>query len=460
MSRVAISSDLPPERDGDHVASIVGLIIVVPQKYPGPGRGPVGRCSAIPGRGAVVKQKLVGEEQDVASSDVNLKTDEPNRIWFAHSPFKALIFTLVGAGFAWFSWRFISEEELVRIFFLGFSLLFVVVGMLGVFWRMEVDIDLVGRRVRFRKGLWPAPETSYRLLDEAEVVLTMKYRPSGSKSKSRVPWWFVSLKFSGESKGTRIFASANELDGYRKWEYYAKRLKLDAVDATTEDPQKSAWRNLDENLSARSSEVRPVPRRNPAPPAGSAIELLFNRGRREILLPATGFGLGLVFMLVFGGIFAAMGSAVLLAKAGIIHTAVEGSDAALMIVPPVFILVGLGIMWLGIQGSYSATVIGVENGELFVEYLAFGKRSGRKAIAIAEIESVSLAGDVSSRGRTGGNLSVGGVAIGRRKYRERENAVVVRSDGEILRFGSCLPQADRAWLADACHYAAVKGQLP
>lgn len=170
--------------------------------------------------------------------------------------------------------------------------------------------------------------------------------------------------------------------------------------------------------------------------------------------------MGLIFMLLFGGAFFAIGGCALLASIGVFDMQVQGSEAAVMIVPPVFVLAGLGIVWLGVRGSYSAMIVGVENSTLFTENLAFGRRSGRKSIQLANIESGSVGSDVRSRRRTGGGIRVGGVAVGVGKYRERENEVVVRSDEKILRFGGALTEAEKTWLADACYYATLRAELP
>ncbi|MFL2545843.1 MAG: hypothetical protein ACJ0SL_00485 [Candidatus Rariloculaceae bacterium] len=320
----------------------------------------------------------------MASADVVLKHDEPNRLSFAHSPLRSLTFALVSFGFTALCYFVINDAPAVRWGFVGFSLLFVAAGIAGVFWRLELDIDLAMRKVRIRRGMWPATKTTYRSLDEAdEVWLTMKFRSSGSKNKNKnknkSPWWFVSLKFPEEKKGIRIAASSSAVDGYERCEHYATRLQLDAVDATDKKSlTRKSWERLDENLMRLPREERPESEHVPHPPAGSSIELLWSTGGREILLPALGFSGGLVFLAAFGGIFAAIGSLALMATQGVINMPIEGSDTALMIVPPVFIVVGLGIIWLGIKGSYSATVIGVEGASLYKEYAAFGKRSGRK----------------------------------------------------------------------------------
>lgn len=396
----------------------------------------------------------------MANADVTLRVDEPSRLVFAHAPASAAWFTLISIGFTWACWRFIpAEEGFVRWVFVGFCLLFVIAGVFGIFWRHELDIDLDSRRVRVRRGFWPAPKLSNRGLDEADGLwLTMDYRSSGSKSKRKVPWWFVRLKFAGEKKGTRLFVTRDETQGYAKWEHYAERLRLDAVDATGDAPQRKSWEALDEKLVSPGREDRHVS--VPTPPSGTVIKTRSNRGWKEVLLPAPGFNRGLVFLVLFGGAFAALGTAVLLAVLGIIDMEVQGSEAAMAIVPPVFVLVGLGVIWLGVVGSYKETIVGVASGELFIEGLAFGKRSGRRAIPLADIESVSVAGDVRSRHRTGVNVKIGGMRLGNRKYREREDEIVVRADQKILRFGSSLPEADRVWLADACHYAVVEGRLP
>lgn len=397
----------------------------------------------------------------MTSADVSLKSDRPSRLRFAHSPLKAAAFTLISLGFAVACWYLIRDEQVARMLFTGFALLFVFAGVFGIFWRMEMDIDLVNRRVRIRRGMWPAPKTRIRSLDDADGVwLTMEYRSSGSKSKRKVPWWFVSLKFPEERRGTRIFAARTELEGYRKLEHYARRLQLDAVDGTAEQLRRRSWQQLDEKVGSQKIEADSARVASPEPPPDSNIELISNHGRKEILLPAAGFNGGLVLLALFGGVFIVLGAGVLLAAAGAVDVQVEGSKVALMTVPPVFILAGAGIIWLGIRGSYSATVVGVSNGALFVDHLAFGKRSGRRSIPLADIESIGIGGDVRSRHRVGFRSQIGAVGIGGGRYRERQSEVVVRSDQQILRVGSRLTDAERAWLADACRHAAVEGRLP
>lgn len=398
----------------------------------------------------------------MASADVVLKQDQGNRLFFAYSPMRALAFAVVSLGLTWVCWNFIEDEPIVRYGATAFTLLFVLAGVGGFFWRMELDIDLGRRRVRTRRGMWPSPKTRERGLDEADGIwLDMEYRSQGSKrNRRKVPWWFVSLKFPDEKKGTRLFATRGEVEGYRKWEYYAERLKLDAVDATAEQPQRQSWQELDDKLTAQSRESTETPVSTSTPPADSKVEVFYDGGRKEIRLPPPGFNVGLVFLSLFGGAFAALGGGGLFASLGLIDVPVQGSPWAVRIVPPVFLLIGLGIVWLGIKGSYSALVIGVERGALFVEQLAFGRRSARRSVPLAEIESVSVAGDVRSRRRTGGYVKIGGVALGGRRFRERDSEVVVRSDRRILRFGSALSDPEKAWLADACRYATVRGQLP
>jgi hypothetical protein len=399
----------------------------------------------------------------MSSADVNLKIDQPDRMRFAHSPPRALVFAVIAGGFAWLCWHYVSDAPVARYALTGFALLFVIVGVLGFFWRLELDIDLVNRSVRMRRGFWPAAKIRQRRLDEADgVYLRMEYRSSGSKNNRRkVPWWFVSLKFPDEKKGTRIHATASEVVGYQQWERFAKRLQLDAVDATEKGSEtRKSWDDLDENLVEQSARGLEAPRRDPNPPPDSGLELIFNRGRKEILIAPLGFNKGLVFLFLFGGIFTALGTFVLLSVLGVIDVPVSGSKAALYIIPPVFILVGIGIVWLGVKGSYSATIIGVANGSLFSENLAFGKRSGRQAIPLANIESVEVAGDVSSKSLRGARVKIGGVPIGHRNYRNRKDEIVVRGDSTILRFGQSLGDTARVWLARACRYAAVNGQLP
>jgi hypothetical protein len=400
----------------------------------------------------------------MGSADVNLKVDQQDRLLFAHSPMRALVFAVIAGGFAWASWHYSGDAGAFRYAFTGFAMLFVVIGVLGVFWRLELDIDLSTRSVRLRRGFWPATKSTHRSLDEAEgVVLRMEYRSSGSKgNKRKVPWWFVGIQFPEEEKATRIFATTKEVDAYEKWEYFAKRLKLDAINATEPAAvERKGYRELDAKLSSQSpTENAERPRRDPTPPQGSGLEVRFDGHQKEIVIPAVGFSGGLVFLFLFGATFAAMGTLPLLAQFGILDIEVSGSDAVLAIVPPIFILAGLGIIWLGIKGSYSTMHISVRSGELVTEIMAFGRRSGHKSVVLANVESVGISGDVQSRRRKTGHIKIGGVAFGNRGYQERKKEIVVRADGGILRFGRSLNDAARIWLGNACRYAVVHGQLP
>lgn len=398
----------------------------------------------------------------MASADAALRIDEPDRLAFAHWPLSAVIFTLISIGFTWLCWSAIHDSSLTRYALTGFALIFVVAGILGIFWRLEVDIDLARRRVRIRRGFWPAPKTYERALDEADgIYLQLEYRGSDTgNAKRRVPCWFVSLKFPDEKNGTRIYASRNELDAYGKWELFARRLELDAVDATSGAPERVDWRRLDENVAARVDAAGDRDGRPPPQPARSKIAVLRTGAHTELQLPRLGFNSGLVFIVLFGAAFIALGGGAVVASLGLIDTEVQGSQWAVRLVPPVFVLAGLAIVWLGIWGSYRSVIVGVERGALYTENIVFGRRYGRKSVPLAEIESITVGGDVRDRRQTGARVRVGGLTLGRKKYRDRESEVVVRSDERILRFGGSLHQADQVWLADACRYASIRGRLP
>ena len=398
----------------------------------------------------------------MASADAPLRLDKPDRIRFAHSPLSALMFTVISLAFAWLCWNYIQDSQAIRIGFTAFALLFVAVGLLGIFWRLEIDIDLRRRRATIRRGFWPNPKERNRTLDELEGIgLSLKYRSSGTKnSKRKAPWWYITLKFSGDQKGTDVFVSANERAAYERWEYIAKRLQVDAIDNTSESPQRRDWQHLDTSLQSKVQQEVDSRTRPPEQPADSKVTILEQGSQKELLLPRLGFNGGLVFVLLFGSAFAALGAGALLANFGVLDMDVEGGTLAMTIIPPVFILVGLGTMWLGISGSFSSLVVGIENGLLYTEYLGFRMRSGRKSVALAEIESLDIGGDVRSRQRSGRRMTIGGLTLGSNRYRDRENEVVVRSDKQILRFGSSLGEADRAWVADVCRYATARGKFP
>ena len=397
----------------------------------------------------------------MAAADVSLKLDTKDRLLFAHSPMRALVFALVSLGFTAICWFAIRDSDPIRYGFTAFSLLFVAAGVAGTFWRMELDVDLLRRRVRQVRGMWPNPLTTSRSLDEADGVwLTMEYRSSGSQGNRRkVPWWFVSLRFPDEKKGTALFATRREVEGYQQWEDYARRLELPAVDATDQEAERRDWASLDESMAERSNNgatTAPVP----VQPVGSAAEFRTANGRRELVLPPLGFSGGLVVLVLFGGAFTAMGAGPLLASLGFIDMRVQGSEAALLLIPPIFLLMGGGIIWLGIKGSFSSTVLGVTAGALYMEQVTFGRRSGREEIRLDEVESIEVSGDVRSRRRRASFVRIGGVSVGRKAHRERDCEIVLRSDRKILRFGSFLSDPEQEWLADVCRFAAHYGRLP
>jgi hypothetical protein len=397
----------------------------------------------------------------MASADVSLQLETQDRIRFAHSPLKAFFFALISVVFMLLCWFSIRDAEMIRYGFTAFSLLFVIVGILGVFWRSEIDIDLVRRRVRQIRGMWPNPKVTLRNLDDADGIwLSIEYRSSGSKkgSKRKVPWWFVSLKFPDEKTGTRLFATRREVEGYQKWEHYANRLEVTAVDGTAEVAARKDWTKLDENVAVQTANDKAPA--TPRKPPKSRVEVITQGTHREFVLPPLGFSGGLIFLALFGGAFVVMGGGAVLAKLGVIGMQIQGSEAAILMVPPIFVLAGLGIIWLGIKGSYSSLVLGVEGRELYTERLAFGKRSGRETILLAAIESIDVADDVRSRRRDGGYIKIGGVSVGTNRYRARESEIVLRSDQKILRFGESLSTAEQEWLADVCRFAVHHLRLP
>ena len=389
-----------------------------------------------------------------------LKIDEPQRLLFAHSPVAAFFFTLIGAALGWVCWVS-ADEGATRWALVAFCLLFVAAGLAGAFWRLEIDIDLGTRRVRIRRGFWPSPKTVERSLDAGSINLRIRYRSSGSKNNRRkVPWWIVELKLANEGKPFSIHETRNEAEGYRKWEEFAERLRIDAVDATSGTEERRDWRDLDRNVAEQARDDEDDMLQAPAQPPASKIGVVVTGIARELVLPAPGFGGGLVFVLLFGGAFAGSGALILLANHGVVDIQVNGSRWALSIIPPVFLLLGLGVVWLGVAGSFRATILGVADGAFYKEGRLFGRRSGRVSVPLRDVESVDIRDDVSSRRRRGTRVAIGGLTLGGGRYRARESEVVVRSDEKILRFGRSLDAEDIEWLAGTCRYAVTRGRIP
>lgn len=186
------------------------------------------------------------------------------------------------------------------------------------------------------------------------------------------------------------------------------------------------------------------------PPAGSAIEWTRGEtGSEMIVLPAPGFGVATVLLVLFGLPFAAFGTVALLAVSGAIDIAIEGSDASIWIVGTVFVFIGLVLCAGAVFGSVARELVRLDAADLVFSLRAFGREYRVRRLPRREIEEIAVKPSSASRPRP---------SRGRRHGagETHDDEVVVRSNRRVLRIGGRITVAELEWLQRALTYLACR----
>jgi hypothetical protein len=410
----------------------------------------------------------------VQVSEVKLKRESERELFFAHYPLGGVVVAVFGAAFGYLPTYLGADPGTRWVFDAGGGFL-ALVGLFGAFWRYELRLDLLARTYTRRRGFWPSPKRATGSLDELKgVILTQQWdRSSSSRGGATYhPWWKVSLDFQGWEKPVSIEALGSEQKGQERLEYYAKKLKVPAVDRTGELEKKRNWDELDLGLADRErrplAEERQVAAVDPSvPPPRSRIRVTGYPGHRAVVLPSLGCNGGMVFLVLFGLVFAAFAVFFMLAKSGLYTeltgkgiTVTESSPLAGWIISSLFLLIGLGIMMLGVVGSYGIDEI-EESGEALIyrfRFLNWPLRSRR--VLKREIEEIELRGDISPQRAALSTIKVGKFEFGTTpgKMRAPVPEVFIRSDKQIFRIGQHLSQAEKEWLEAALTQMATSGR--
>ena len=398
-------------------------------------------------------------------SEVKLKRESDREILFAHYPLGGVVFALIGAGFGYLP-TYLGADSSTRWVFGIMGGLFFIIGILGAFWRYELRLDLISRTYTRRRGMWPAPTTLKGSLDDlTAVVLTQEWSRSrsGRGRTSEHPWWKLSLEFVGWDKPVSIEAIGSEQQGHERLEYYAKKLRTPAIDRTAESEIKRNWNELDQPLTEQRSDSSSHPGTvgiaDPRfPPPGSAIVTAEGMENFRFLLPAAGFNAGLVVFTLFGAVFAGFGGFFLLVRSGLFMEltgktvrVTESSPGATWIIAPIFLLIGIAIILLGVVGSYGTEEIAEQGDRLIYRFSFLGRALRSREIPKNEIEEIALRRDISARHRSRRGVTIGGTTVETRSRSRAPvgNEIMIRSDDQLIRFGKDLPVADKEWLVAA-----------
>jgi hypothetical protein len=337
--------------------------------------------------------------------EVNLINEDDREMYFAHRPIAGIVIMLIGMGVVYFFAFHIKEQ--VRWMFVAAGSLFALAGFAGALWRYELRLDLVSRNYSGRKGFWPKPKPLRGSLDELEGVVLSSRVDRDDKRTTTV--WMVGLRFRHWDKPVTIKESANEPAAYQALEHYAKKLRVPVIDRTGAEERDASWVDLDKPLAEQPDHPVSIP----PLPHGSAIEFTPGPGRRSILLPADGFSLGAIMLVLFGLPFFSLGGFFLWSLL-FDRARVHGSIAAGLIVSPLFMLVGLYIVLFGIAGVRGRQLIEEEGGDIVFSLMLFNLRVRPRRVLKKEVEEVSI-------------KPVPG--------RNNEKQLVIRSDKLIMRIG-------------------------
>jgi hypothetical protein len=360
------------------------------------------------------------------SSDVRLKRESDAELYFAHPPLAAFLFTLAGCGFIFIV--SLADNPPPRWMYL-FMAIFPAFGLLGTFWRLEIRLDLLTRRYHLRRGFWPWVSDRQGSLDELRgVVLSKNWRRRSSKNRSsEYIVWSVALDFHEDGKPISVFASRREEEARQRLEHLARKLGLPAIDRTGGEESVRAPDELDRSLQRRS--LGSAAPSSVGPPPLGGIEVDAGPTGRVILLPPTRFGVGGIFLLLFGLAFTSFALLALGAALEIVPMKVSGSRGALAAIATVFTVFGTAIMALPFVAIRARERIEESGDALAFSTALFGRNFGEKRLRRDRIEEIALRDNTSSKGATG-------------------QEVFVRSDATVVTLGRDLDPEALRWLRE------------
>jgi len=124
---------------------------------------------------------------------------------------------------------------------------------------------------------------------------------------------------------------------------------------------------------------------------------------------------------------------------------------ATWIIAPLFVLIGVAIVLVGVVGSYGTEQIAERGDRLIYEYLFLGRALRSREISKNDVEEIALPADIGARHRSRQGITVGRTTIGTTSHSRVPfgSEVMIRSDNQIIRFGKHLGETDKQWLVSA-----------
>ena len=351
--------------------------------------------------------------------DVRVKadlSDLPQTIDLSPSKARAVVLIVFGLGWSAFIWSMffdIRSEDLPILFFaVPFSLIGVGMAFYGVatlFRRRRVTflgdgVEVEGRGLRGAES-WYEPYGAFKgVLHRQEVV---------RRKNSSTTYQIVELLHEDPERCVLLYVKPTRKVPRERWESYARRLKLPALEAGEADVVARDHGDLDKSLKDLVEEGKVTHTFDSDAPAPSGL-YLEHQGEERLRIVITAARYPLWFL----GIF-------LLAGGFMMVAAFMNDEKAL-------ILFGAGLLFAGLPGYMlyrdrtSGRALELDRRRLKVTDALQSDRRSRKELALDEIESIAIR-------KVDGNLG-------------RE--LVIASDRGPLHVGGGLSQPALAWLKD------------
>ena len=343
-------------------------------------------------------------------------SDLPQTLDLSPSRAGAVVILVFGAGWSAFSWPLVSQAAGQQHLALLFTLLFPLIGLamiLGgvatLFRRRKVTflgdgVEVEGRGLRGAES-WYEPYTGFRgVLHRQEVV---------RRKNSSTTYQIIELLHEDPARCVLLYVKPTKKVPRERWEDYARRLKLPALEASGADVVARDHKDLDKSLKDLVEEGKVTHAFDSEAPAPSGL-YLERQGEDRLRIVITAARYPLWFL----GIF-------LLAGAGMMVAAITTGEKPLL-------LFGVGLLFAGLPGYMlyrdrrSHRSLELDRRRLKVIDALQSDSRGRKDLALEEIEAIAVR-------KADGNLG-------------RE--LVISSDRGAVHVGGGLSKPALAWLKD------------
>lgn len=361
------------------------------------------------------------------------------------------LFVAVGAGLCFLPSLNRRIDEPWLVYLVGG--LFIAIGLLVAFYRVDVRLDLAQRRFHIIMGFWPRPREHSGGFDTIEGLwFERQWRSSGGKSKTKYVVWQTGLKVAGFDETIGLHESRDEVEARQWFERRARQLRVKTKDFTGATPDERNWERLDDPATARLADTGrgTVAVDLSRPPRGLTVQ--HDSGGLVYALAPPGWTFGVTVGVLVGLPFAAFGVMSLMLGLDLHEylgwqIEVSGPRAIAIGLGATFVFAGGAIIKLSIDHARSERrfMFGVE---AFCYSVRVGNRIvGEDRMKYADIEAFDLRDSTARRRRQ--SIAIGDVGV-HRWASAKTPELFVRTDRKVVTIRDLHPEV-AAFLVGAFH---------